>query len=271
MEYSPQPNRNSNDIFFMEKRSSSSFVHIYIYIVVHLVSMKNYWESRKWLTQKNGSSCISIYIYIYFEYIIFGEGILRVSGVYLRNTNDDDAMNVVTGQYSSIVCHHHHDHGVEIMLLSLLVNYECIHIYIYIYIWCMYQSADHINVKCEKLQQLFVVSVTSRLHVVSPFTIHGSCRSGNKAGPKKVPDRPRSSRTGKGICLRERVIMYHPGNECAVDGVHKYPNGSEHHAWRQCVGWSAAVREPWLSCTTRLTSICRLQHFHYITLRITFK
>ena len=176
MEYSPQPNRNSNDIFFMEKRSSSSFVHIYIYIVVHLVSMKNYWESRKWLTQKNGSSCISIYIYIYFEYIIFGEGILRVSGVYLRNTNDDDAMNVVTGQYSSIVCHHH-DHGVEIMLLSLLVNYECIHIYIYI--WCMYQSADHINVKCEKLQQLFVVSVTSRLHVVSPFTIHGSCRSGN--------------------------------------------------------------------------------------------
>ena len=51
----------------------------------------------------------------------------------------------------------------------------------------MYQSADHINVKCEKLQQLFVVSVTSRLHVVSPFTIHGSCRSGNKVGPKKVP------------------------------------------------------------------------------------
>ena len=143
MEYSPQPNRNSNDIFFMKKRSSSSFVHIYIYIYIYsgafgkyeeLLGVEKVADSKKWII-------VYFYIHQYIYYIyIFGEGILRVSGVYLRNTNDDDddAMNVVTGQYSSIVCHHHHDHGVEIMLLSLLVNYECIHIYIYIYIYMLY-------------------------------------------------------------------------------------------------------------------------------------
>jgi hypothetical protein len=52
----------------------------FIYIVGHLVSMKNYWESRKWLTPKK-------WIIVYFLHTQCSErGILRVSGVCISGT-----------------------------------------------------------------------------------------------------------------------------------------------------------------------------------------